>query len=86
MAVTNAEILDIVRRLRTYMMTLDNSHLVLNGLASIEDEIIANEVKDVLPVVQGTALKISKVLKAVEASKGYRDMLKTFNMPNDEEV
>lgn len=85
MAVTDADILDSVRRLRTYMMTLDNSHLVLNGLASIEDEAIANEVKEVLPVIQGTALRISKVLKAVEASKGYRDMLKKFNMKEETE-
>lgn len=85
MAVTDADILDIVRRLRTYMMTLDNCHLVLNGLANIEDEAIAREVEDVLPGIQTTALRVSKVLKSVEASKGYRDMLKKFNMKEETE-
>lgn len=85
MTISDADILDIVRRLRAYMTALDNSHLVLNGLAGIEDAAIRTSVEDALPDTLAASRKISVTLKLIENSKSYRDMLKKFNIKEEDE-
>lgn len=85
MSVTDAEILDTVRRLRSYMITLDNCHLVINGLSNIEDKTICTSIENILPDIIATSKKISVILKTVETSRLYRNMLKNFNM-NEQDI
>jgi hypothetical protein len=83
MAISDAEILDIVRRLRSYMTTLDNCHLVINGLTNIDDTVICANVEELLPELLSTNKKVSSTLKLIENSKAYRDMLKKFNLKEE---
>lgn len=82
-SITDADILDTVRRLRTYMSTLDNCHQVLGNMEYIGDAAISGNVRTLLPEVISTSKKISVTLKLIENSKSYRDMLKNFNMDDD---
>lgn len=84
MALTNAEMLDIVRRMRTYMSALDNCHLLVNGLSDIDDATIKTNVSALLPDMFSLNKRISTALKLIENSKGYREMLKSFNIKEDE--
>lgn len=84
-SITDADILDTVRRLRTYMSTLDNCHQVLGNMVYIGDAQISNGVTTLLPKVINTSKEISITLKLIENSKSYRDMLKNFNMEEEEE-
>lgn len=78
----DAELLDTVRKLRIYMATFDNCHMVLTRAV----EITPNEsMSGILPDLRESAKKISDLLKNIEASKEYRDMMKKYNM-KDEEV
>jgi hypothetical protein len=77
--ITDADILDIVRKLRTYTSLLDNCHCVLDSLSYVGNAQISEGVADVLPDIINTTQKISLVLKNIENSKNYRDMLKHFN-------
>jgi hypothetical protein len=76
---TDADILDIVRKLRTYTSLLDNCHQVLDNLSYIGDIQISSSVSEVLPDIINTTKKISTVLKLLENSKNYKDMVKHFN-------
>jgi hypothetical protein len=77
---TDAEILEIVRRLRTYMSTYDNCFQTLSSVAYIGDAQISANVKILLPKIISTAKEISNTLKQIEGSRGYKDMLRHFNM------
>lgn len=82
-SITDADILDTVRRLRAYMSTLDNCHQVLGNMVYIGDAQISGTVTSLLPKVINTSKEISITLKLIENSKSYRDMLKNFNMDED---
>jgi hypothetical protein len=78
--ITDADILDIVRKLRTYTSSLDNCHQVLDSLVYIGDAQISSGVSEVLPDIINTTKKISVILKLLENSRNYRDMIKHFNI------
>lgn len=81
--ITDADLLDTVRKLRSYMSTLDNVHQVLGNMEYIGDGSISGSVTTLLPKVINTSKEISITLKLIENSKSYRDMLKNFNMDGD---
>ncbi len=83
--ITDADILDTVRKLRSYMSTLDNVHQIMSNMEYIGDATISGSVTALLPKVINTTKDISITLKLIENSKSYRDMLKNFNMDEVEE-
>ena len=86
MSISDAEILDVVRRLRQYVTTLDNCHLVLDKLSKINDESIKTNVKALIPELIIAGSKTATTLKNIEASKSYRDMLKKFHIDDNKDV
>ena len=78
--ITDADMLDTVRKLRSYMSTLDNVHQVLGNMEYIGDSLISGSVTTLLPQVINSGKQISITLKLIENSKNYRDMLKNYNM------
>jgi hypothetical protein len=84
MPVSDAELLDTVRRLRTYMTTIDSCHMVFSKGSEIGDSVIESSITTLLPELFKTGQKISQTLKLIENSKSYRDMLRKFNMKEDE--
>jgi hypothetical protein len=82
-SITDADILDTVRRLRTYMSTLDNCHQVYSNMAYVGDAQISTTVQVLLPKIISVGKEISIALKLIENSKSYRDMVKNFNMNED---
>lgn len=85
MALSNAELLDSVRRLRTYMITMDNVHHVLTQAEGMDDDTVAEMAKTLLVEAPAMNAKVSLLLRTIEATKQYRDMLKTYNL-NDEDL
>ncbi len=83
--ITDADMLDTVRKLRSYMSTLDNVHQVLGNMEYIGDSAISGSVTTLLPQVINTGKQISITLKLIENSKNYRDMLKNYNMDGVDE-
>lgn len=83
MAITDAELLDVVRRLRTYMTTIDSCHMVFTKGVDVGDPTVTTNVNTLLPEIHKTGQKISQTLKIIENSKRYRDMLRKFNMKED---
>lgn len=84
MALSNAELLDAVRRLRTYMITLDNVHHVLTQTEGMDDDAVADMATSLLVEAPATNAKISLILRTIEATKQYRDMLKTYNLKDED--
>lgn len=80
MPISDADILDIVRRLRVYMITLDNCHLVADHLTDIEESDIKRQLMDTIFSISETNQKLSQTLKLIENSKSYREMAKKFNI------
>lgn len=82
--ITDADILDTVRKLRSYMSTFDNVHQVLGNMEYIGDSTISGGVTALLPKVINMSKEISITLKLIENSKSYRDMLKNFNIDEED--
>lgn len=80
MAISDAELLDTVRRLRTYMTTIDGCHVVFGKMPNIGDATILSGISSLLPELFKTGQKISQNLKLIENSKQYRDLLRKFHM------
>ena len=83
--ISDADLLDTVRRLRTYMTTIDSCHMVFSKGSEIGDSMIESSITTLLPELFKTGQKVSQTLKLIENSKLYRDMLRKFNMKEDED-
>ena len=81
--ITDADVLDTVRRLRTYMSAIDNCHQVYSNMAYIGDAQISSAIQTLLPKIVSTGKEISITLKLIENSRSYRNMLRNFNMDED---
>lgn len=82
---SDPDLLDVTRRLRSAMSSFDNIQVVLEKLSSIEDTVITESVYGVLPDVVSTATKVAGVLKKIESSRQYREMTKRYNINEDQE-
>jgi len=58
---------------------------VLDSLVYIGDAQISSGVSEVLPDIINTTKKISVILKLLENSRNYRDMVKHFNIGDIDE-
>lgn len=85
MKLSDADLLDIVRRMRTYMATVDNIHSVLNIAQDVDDPVIVKQIQTLLVDIPPINLKVAQVLRAIEACRPYRDMIKKFNIKEEDE-
>lgn len=85
MALADSDLLDVVRRLRSYMATMDNVHNTLNLVQEMDDEQIKKDAKSLLLDVPGVNTRVSMLLRTIESSRAYRDMVKKFNMQQEQE-
>ncbi len=81
----DSEILPCVRRLRSYLATVDNSHWVLEQAELIEDKGVAELISQLKPDIISVGQRMSQVLRLIETSKPYRDMVKKYNLKEEEE-
>ena len=84
--ISDAELLDVVRRLRTYMITIDGTHIVFNKGLAIGDQNIESSIGSLLPELSKTGQKISQTLKLIENSKQYRDLIRKFHLEKTEDA
>lgn len=80
MPIPNAELLDIIRKLRTYTATLDNVHNVLRTTKESDDQQIVDMATELLNITPQIATKTAMLLRKIESSKSYREIVKTFNI------
>lgn len=81
----DAELLDAVRRVRSYMITIDNVHHVLTKLQLMDDKVIVDQSMSLLGDAPDLNMRISLLLRSVESSKQYRAMIRKFNINEEEE-
>lgn len=80
---SDPDLLDVTRKLRSFMTTFDNIHILLEKVSKIEDSSVTDPVYSVTPEVVTTAQKVSTVLKKLESSKQYREMIKRYNIQDE---
>lgn len=85
MSLSDADLLDIVRRLRLYMSTIDNVHQALNLAQDMDDEKIVKEIKSLIIDIPSLNLRVSGVLRNIENTRAYRDMLRKFSARHNED-
>lgn len=83
--VADADLLDLVRKMRQYMTTLDGCHMALDIAAGIEELAIKKDATAMQSEVVAVAKKTSELLKKIESTKQYRDMLRKYNMSDTNE-
>lgn len=83
--ITDPDLLDIVRRLRNYMVAFDNVNVVLEKTLDIDDATISDPIHQLIPDVVSSARNISAVLKKIESSRQYRDLVKRYNLEEEQD-
>lgn len=81
----DADLLDSVRRLRSYMATLDNVHHVLTQVQLMDDPTVQSQATQLLNDTPDVNMRVSQLLRSIENSKQYRNMVKKYNINLDEE-
>ena len=85
MTIENSDLLDVVRKLRTYMSQTDGLHKSIETLDTFDDKSVRDELNPTLQSVYSLGKNLSVVLKHIENSKQFREMLKSYNMEQEEE-
>lgn len=79
MTITDAELLDIVRRLRTYVSSMDNVHHILTTIGKFDD-VVPMDITPLTTDISNINARVIKLLKAIESSRAYKDMVVKFTM------
>jgi hypothetical protein len=85
MAIDDADLLDSVRKLRTYMSNMDNCHVTLGKVSTIEEKVVADTILGVMPKILDTSNEIYQALKIVENSSLFKDMVRKFNIQEEDD-
>jgi inactivated superfamily I helicase len=85
MPLSDPNLLDAVRRLRQYMSSLDNTQAVLESISSIDDKQVVDLAFNLTPKISNVAREISSALKIIEGCRQYRDMLRKYNLEDEDE-
>lgn len=85
MPLSDPDLLDVVRRLRQYMSSLDNTQAVLESLSNIDDKQVVDATFTLIPRIVNITDDISSTLKIVEGSRQYREMAKKFNLEDEDD-
>jgi hypothetical protein len=85
--IEDADLLDFVRKLRSYLSVLDNSHLVIDKLsvADIDDQ-VRNTSSMLMPQLRLTTGMLADVLKYIENTRQYKSMARKYNLGGNEDV
>jgi len=83
MPISDADLLYVVRKLRQYLSSLDNSNYILGIMDSIDDVNVEMLTVETLPLLSQSSSRLSQLLKQIESTRAYRNMLKNFNMEED---
>jgi len=79
--IEDADLLDFVRKLRSYLSVLDNSHLILDKLSVSDiDDLVRNTSKQLKPQLSLTTNMLADLLKYIENTRQYKSMVRKFNI------
>lgn len=81
---SSAILLDVVRKLRAYVASSDSLHFLASQLASINDRDVQSVSEILRASIKSMNSEVAKSLKAIEASRAYRDMLREYRVPTDQ--
>jgi hypothetical protein len=82
MQVSDADILDVVRKLRQYTNSLDNVHWLIAKIEAINDPQLSALANKVMLQVDEAGAQAANLLKHVEGNKTYRDIVKKYRAPS----
>lgn len=83
--VSEVDLIDVVRKLRGYINTLDNTHLLTLTLKQFDDPALTNMAERVAVDVDNVASSAANLLKHVESSTQYRAIIKRYTPNRTEE-
>lgn len=76
-----ADILDIVKRLRQFTNALDNVHWLADKLELLQDPALTTMANRTMGQIDEAGAQSANLLKHVEGSKAYRDIVKKYKAP-----
>lgn len=81
--VNDVDMIDIVRRLRQNLATLDSCDWLVEKVKNLEDPVINTLSSEVYARINHASSTIAVLLKHLENSKVYRDILKKYRVKDD---
>lgn len=83
MASTNeADVLDVVRRLRTTVNNLDNANLLSERINALGDPLLSAMIEKVVGKIQAASSATAALLKHVENNRTYKGIVKRYRAPD----
>ena len=79
----DVDMIDVVRRLRQQLATLDTCDWLVDKVKHMEDPVINTLSSEVYARVNHASSTVAVLLKHLENSKGYRDILKKYRVKED---
>jgi cell fate (sporulation/competence/biofilm development) regulator YmcA (YheA/YmcA/DUF963 family) len=73
--VTETDVIDMVKRLRTHINALDNIHWLASKLEYIQDEAVQKSILNTMSAADSSANVAAELLRDIENSDTYRDIL-----------
>ena len=79
----DVDMIDVVRRLRQQLSSLDTCDWLVDKVKHMEDPVISTLSSEVYARVNHASTTLAVLLKHVENSKSYRDILKKYKVKDD---
>lgn len=76
-----AELLDVVKKLRQYTNALDNAHFLAGKIKILKDSALTHLATKVMVDVDEAAAGMANLLRHIEGSVSYRDVVRKFKAP-----
>ncbi len=83
--ISDVDMIDVVRRLRTSLTTLDTCDWLVDKVKNLEDPVINTLSTEVYARINHASSTIAVLLKHLENSKVYRDILKKYRVKDEPE-
>lgn len=83
--VNEVDLLDVVKRLRGHINNLDNSNLLATKLRQFDDPALTLMAERIAIEIDNVAASAANLLKHVENSQQYRDIVRRYRKPSKAE-
>lgn len=79
----DVDMIDVIRRLRQQLATLDTCDWLVDKVKHVEDPVINTLSSEVYARINHASTTLSILLRHLENSKTYRDILKKYKIRDD---
>jgi hypothetical protein len=79
----DVDMIDVVRKLRQQLAILDTCDWLIDKIKNLEDPVVTTLSSEVYARINHASSTIAVLLKHLESSKIYRDILKKYRVKDD---